>query len=113
MLVLANPTDSIELKLSGAVATTELPWTAHWVDVLTTDQSVSAIGKTDGTSSGATVVTMVPGPGLGHTRTVKSLSVFNADSTGATVTVRLNNATTTRIFVQPLLSTGDTLEYTE
>lgn len=113
MLVLMYPADSIELVLSGAEASTKLPWTAHWVDILTSNQSVSLIGKTDGTSSGTTAVTMVKGPGAGHTRTIKSISVFNADSTGATATVRLNNGVSTRIMVQPLLSTGDTLEYTE
>lgn len=113
MIVLASTKDSLEMVLAGAVAATELPWTVHWVDVLSIDQSVSAIGKTDGTSSGATAVTMLPGPGEGHTRTVKSLTVFNADSTGATVTVRLNNGVTTRTFVKPTLTTGDTLEYTE
>lgn len=113
MIVLSNPTDSLELKLALAATTTELPWTAHWVDILSADQSVSDIGKTDGISSGTTVVTMVPGPAQGHTRTVKSISVYNADSTGATATVQLNNGVTTRILVKPLLSVGDTLEYTE
>ena len=113
MLVLASPSDSLELALSGAVAATELPWTVHWVDILSTDQSVATIGKTDGTSSGTSAVTMLPGPGAGHTRTIKSVSIYNADSTGSKVIVRLNNGTTTRIMVKPLLSVGDTLEYTE
>lgn len=113
MIVLNTPTDSLELVLAGAAATTELPWSAHWVDVLTLDQSVVSIGKSDGVTIGATGVTVLPGPASGHTRTLKSFFLFNGDTTGATATFRLRTATTTRIIVKPLLTTGDTLEYTE
>lgn len=113
MYVLNAADKSYELVLTAAATTTELPWTAHWVDVLTVDQTVFALGESDGVTAGTGAVTVVPAPSTGHTRTLKSFSLYNADSTGATATFRLKTATTTRIIVKPLLSIGDTLEYTE
>ena len=113
MLILSGPNKSIEVVLAGAVATTQLPIVASWVDVVTADQSVFAFGSSDLTTSGATAVTVVAAPQAGHTRTVKSMSIYNADTTGATGTVRLNNGISTRILVRIALATGSTLEYVE
>lgn len=101
------------MKLAGAVSATELPVTAHWVDVSIEDQSIQVIGECDAQSSGANVVTIVPAPPQGVVRTIKYISVYNADSAAATPTVRYNNNGTTRIIIAPALATGSTLEYTD
>ena len=113
MLILSGPGKSIEVVLAAAVATTQLPIVANWVDVVTTDQSVSAFGASDLTTSGATAVTVVAAPQANHTRTLKSLSVYNADTASAIVTARLNNGVSTRILVKITLGVGSTLEYVE
>lgn len=113
MLILSGPNKSIEAVLAGAVATTQLPIVANWVDVVTADQSVFAFGGSDLTTSGATAVTVVAAPQANHTRTLKSMSIHNADTASATVTVRLNNGISTRILVKVVLATGSTLEYVE
>jgi len=113
MIVLNQPTDSLQVLLGAPAATTELPWSAHWADVLSADQSLVAIGKTDGVTIGATGVTVLAGPQTGHTRTLKSFFLWNGDTTGATATVQLKTSDHTRVIVKPLLATGDTLEYTE
>ena len=111
MIILGTSTSSLEVVLTGAAATTELPWVAHWLDVTTADQSLTTLSETDGVTIGATGVTIVASPSAGHTRTLKSFTLFNADTTGAIATVRYNNNGTTRVIVKPLLATGDTLEY--
>lgn len=111
MIVLSNVSSSVEVVLTGAAATTELPWVSHWLDVTTADQSLTTIGETDGVTIGATGVTVVAAPAAGHTRTLKSFTLYNGDTTGAKATVRFNNGVSTRIMVSPLLAVGDTLEY--
>ena len=111
MIILGSPSITLEVVTAGAAATTELPWVAHWLDVTTADQSLTTLGSSDGVTSGATAVTVVAAPAVGHTRTLKSMTVFNADTTGSTTTVRYNNGSSTRVIVKPLLATGDTLEY--
>jgi hypothetical protein len=113
MINLLYPTDTLEMKLGLAVTTTELPWTAHWVDILTASQAVSNVGMTNGTSSGTGAVVMVPGPAAGHTRTVKYATIRNSDSTGATVTVQLGSSGSKRIMLAPPLNVGDMLEYSD
>lgn len=113
MIHLPTTASSLEILLGGAVTTTALPWTANWVDVLAADQSVSAIENDDGTVSSTSAQTLVPAPSAGHTRTLQSLTVHNADSVSAVVTIRYNNGSATRILVKVTLSPGDTLEYIE
>ena len=97
--------------MSGAPATNQLPWTAHWLDVTTSTQALLTLGETDGVTNSATPVTAVAAPAAGVTRTIKSFTLYNADTTGAQATVRYNNGSSTRVLVSPLLGVGDTLEF--
>ena len=113
MIILNSASKSLEVVLAGAVATTPLPMVSNWLDVSSLDQSISAFGSTDTVVTGTGAVTLVSAPVTNHTRTIKSVSIYNADTTGAAVTVRLNNGTSTRILVDITLTTGSTLEYVE
>lgn len=113
MIIFATTTSSLEVVLAGAITTTQLPIVANWVDILTHDQSVSAFGETDLLTSSTVAVTAVAAPAANHTRTLKSLTVFNADTVAATVTVRYNNGSSTRIMTKVTLAAGETLEYVE
>lgn len=111
VIVLKNPVTTFQLVMSGAEVTNKLPWVVSWVDILTATQAIATLGESDGVSNGTGAVTLVPAPAEGHTRTIKSVTIYNADTTGAQVAVQLNSSGTTRILLNPLLSAGDTLEY--
>ncbi len=109
MIVLDSTLKSLEIKLAGAVTTTELPYVLGYVDLRSEDQSVSAVGSNDGTTNGGTAVSVLAAPASGHTRQVKSISVTNVDTVPAVVTVQLNDNGTKRIIVAMTLAVGDNL----
>lgn len=102
---------SLEVKLGGAVTTNQLDWTVSYVDLLDTDQSVSDVAGGDGLTNNGTAVTLVAAPAASHTRVIKLVSVYNADTVNATVTIQLNNNGTKRIIFSKTLTTGQTLLY--
>lgn len=109
MIILDATTKSLEVKLTGAVTTTELVWHADAIDYLDSDQSVSDLAETDGLSNGATAVTMVAAPAAAHTRHVRALTVYNQDTAAAVVTIQINNGGTKRIVWKGTLAVGDNL----
>ena len=113
MINLDTTTKSLEVVLGGSVTTNQLPFSASFIDVLTTDQSVSTISETDGATNNSTAVTMVAAPAASHTRTVRSFTVYNADTVNATVTIQINNNATLRTKFHVTLSSGDNLVYAD
>ncbi len=110
-MVLDSTLKSLEIKLAGAVTTTELPYTVAWVDILDSDQSVSDVGSADGTTNGGTAVSIVAAPSAGHTRKITFLSVPNEDTVAATLSVQYNNNGTKRRITKTTLDVGDNLVY--
>jgi hypothetical protein len=110
VLVLDATTREIEILLAAAVATTQLPITAHYVDVTTTAYTP---GSANTATNGTTAVDAVDAPGASTQRNVKHLTVYNADTAAATVTVRYDDNATTRILVKITLAVSDTLQYTD
>ena len=113
MIVLDATTKSLEIVLGTAKTTTDMPFVLSYVDLLTVDQSVSALGSNDGTSNGVGVVTVLAAPAAGHTRQVKFLSIVNVDTVVKTLTLQYNNNGTTRIIDQVALAVGDNFQYTD
>ena len=113
MIVLDATTKTIEIDLNGAITTSQLPYTLHYVDLLSSDQSVSAVGGNDGTTNSTTAVTMLAAPASGHTRQVKEITVQNADTVAAVVTIQLNNNGTVRTLFKATLDVGDQISYTD
>jgi hypothetical protein len=110
MIILDTITKTLEVILAGAITTTQLPFTVSYVDV-NADFEVIAASELDGTTNSGTAVTMVPAPNATISRQIKFLSIPNVDTAAATVTVRLNNNTTTRIIWKGALAVGDVLTY--
>ena len=110
MLLLNATTKSLEIVLAGAITTSQLPYTAHYVDITTATAAVSSMAESDGTSNSTTAVTVVAAPGASTTRQVKYLSVYNADTVAATVTIQINNNGTARKIAKITLQPGETLE---
>jgi hypothetical protein len=113
MLSLDATTKSLEVKLAGAVATTELPVVASYVDIDQSTFALTGTSEADETTNGATAVTAVAAPAATTTRKLNYLSVFNVDSAAATVSVQVNNNSTKRIAWKGALAVGDTLVYVD
>ncbi len=112
MIILDTTTKSLEVKLAGAITTNQLDVTCHAVDLLSADQSLSATVNTDIATNSGTAVTAMAAPGAGHTRGVKTLTVYNKDTVQAIVTVQKNDNGTLYILTKTPLDPGDTLQYT-
>lgn len=110
MIILDAITRKLQVLLNGAATTTELPLLASWVDVTTTTY---VPGSNNDITTGATAVDLVAAPSASTYRQVKLLTVFNADTVSAVVTLRYNDNGTTRILVKTTLAVGDTLVYTD
>ena len=109
MILLNSALKSLEVILGGAVTTTELPWTAHWVDIDQTTFAATAAAEADGTTNGGNAVTMVAAPSAGITRQVKFVTVYEADTVAPTVTIRINDNGVFRIVTKVTLALGDNL----
>lgn len=113
MIVLDSTAKSLEIKLAGAITTTQLPFVASYVDVSQSTFALTGSSESDGTSNGATAVTVVAAPGASASRKINFLSVFNVDTVQAMVTVQVNNSGTLRICWRGLLAVGDTLQFVD
>jgi len=108
MLILDATTKSLEVRLAGAVSANQLPVTAYYTDITTT---LYTPGSNDTQSNGATAVTIVAAPAASTQRHVESISVYNADTAAATVTIQLNNNSTLRIITKVTLQAAEQLFY--
>ena len=111
MIILDATTKSLEIDLAGAITTNQLDVTCHAVDILDTTMAVSDIVNTNIATNNTTAVTAMAAPASGHTRTIKSLSVYNKDTASATVTVQINFNATIYIICKVTLATGEQLIY--
>ena len=111
MIILDATTKSLEIDLDGAITTNQLDVTCHAVDLLDSDQSVSDVVNTNVATNNTTAVTAMAAPAASHTRTVKSLTVYNKDTVSATVSVSLNFNGTLYIICKVTLATGEQLIY--
>lgn len=110
MIILDATTRSLEVILAGAITTNQLPIVASYVDVTT---SAYTPGSSNTVTNNGTAVTAVAAPSASTQRQVKLLTVQNADTVSATVTVRYNDNATTRVLIKVVLTTGDNLVYTD
>jgi hypothetical protein len=109
-MVLDSTTKSLQVVLAATPATTQLPCVTSWADMTT---STFLPGSTDIATNGTTAATLVAAPAASTQRQVKVISIYNADTAVATVTVRLNNNATLRTIVSVTLKVGQTLQFAE
>lgn len=110
MIILNATTKSLEAVLAGAVAANQLPIVANYVDVTATTYTP---GESDTQTNSTTGVTAVAAPAASTQRQVKLLTVYNADTAIAPVTLRYNNNGTLRTLHKVALPIGATLVYTD
>lgn len=109
MIVLNTTVTSLELVLSGAVSANEAHWTVHYETTNSAGFSTSA--HADGVSNGTTDVVLVSAPEAGERRIVKSISIYNADTSSATVQIHYDNDGTERTIIKVALATLENLFY--
>jgi len=110
MILLDAITKTLEVVLGGAPAANQLPFTVNYVD-LDGSFTISSASETDGVTNSITAVTMLTAPVANHTRQVKFLSVYNADTVQAKIIIQINNNGTKRILCSPTIQPGETLQY--
>lgn len=108
MFILDATTKTLEIVLSGAITTTQLPFTTSYVDVATSTQAVTP-GAQDGATNSTTAVTIMAAPASGSERRLAAFSVTNSDTAPATVTLRLNDNATLRNIYKAVFAVGDNL----
>jgi hypothetical protein len=111
MIILDTVNRKLQVILSGAITTSQLPWTAHYVDVTVATGALSAVSSANGTTNSAVAVDMVAVPGVGVSRQIKALMITNEDTAAAVVTIRYNDGGTTRTLFKATLAVGDNLVY--
>jgi hypothetical protein len=106
MIVLDSTLRKLEIVLAGAITTNQLPFVATYQD-----STVAPAATNQGASNSTTAVTLVAAPASGVQRRLKYLSIYNADTVSAAVTVRLNDNATLRTLVNIALPSGSTLSF--
>lgn len=108
MISLNSTTDNLQVVLAGNVAANQLQCTAFWVDKTATDVTP---GNTQQNTNNTTDVNVVQAPGASTQRILETLSVYNADTATAVVTLKLDKNSTESIIGKWTLATGERLVY--
>ena len=110
MIVLDSTSETLQIVLAGAVATAELQCYAAYRDITTTDYTP---GSNQVLTNGTTDRNLVDAPAISTQRVIDYVSIFNADTAAATVTVKYDDTLIERIIHKATLATGEKLEYCE
>lgn len=103
-LVLDTTSKSITAVMSGAAATTNPDFTAHYSDHTTT---AFTEGSNDGTLNGTTPVTLVAAPSASTQRVIKEIIISNTDTASVTLSVYLKDGVSSRrIFYGTIVTNG-------
>ena len=109
--IILDATDElIEGVLAGAVATTQPDFTAHYAD---NDGTTFTEGSNDGTFNSTTDVTIVASPAASTRRTIKNITVYNADTASITFTLKFTNGASERIILKKTLAAAESWDFTE
>jgi len=107
-MLLDTTTKSLEIYL-GAIVTANQP---QIVVFLVDHTSTTATPKGfDTETNNTTPITMVGAPDSSVQRQVKTISIYNADTSSVTIYVRLNNNGTYRLIIKTTLAPYETLHY--
>lgn len=108
-MLLTATTDRIEVVLGANVTTNQLHLISSYNDTNSTSVTPT---KTVTVTNNTTAVNLVPAPSSGQQRTLRWASIFNSDSTDATVTIRTNFNGTTRTVFTTNLKVNEYIQYT-
>ena len=103
-------TRKLQALLGGTVTTNQLPCSVDWVDFTAT---TTTPGFTPTNTNNTTAVDICAAPGASTQRKINNITIYNADTVPATVTVRYNDNATTYILVKATLAVADSLIFTD
>ena len=110
-MLLTDTNRSLEVKLGGAIVTTQPTWTIAYVDITQATTEVFAEADDDGALNSMTAVVMAAAPAAGKTRQIKAFSVYNDDTAQVVVIVQKDHAGTKRRICKVPLEPGESLHY--
>lgn len=105
-----SSTDKIQVVLAGAITTNQLQCIASWQDITSAGMTLPQ-SSSQALTNNTTAVDLVAAPAASTNRQVVHLTVYNADTVAATVTVQKDVSATDYIIIKAVLQTGDTLEW--
>jgi hypothetical protein len=110
MIILSEITDRLQVVLAGSVTTNQLSCMASWRDVTTTTFTP---GRSLVVTNNTTDVNIVSSPTTDTQRIIDFLSIYNADTVNATVTIKLDVNGTDYTLWRGILGTGEMLQYND
>ena len=110
MIILSEQTDNLQAVLAESVTANQLRCSAFWRDVTTTTFTP---GRTLVLTNNSTDVNIVPAPGASTQRIIDYISIYNADTTNADVTIKLDANGTEYILFKGIIATGEMLMYND
>lgn len=110
MIILDATTKALKVFLGATVTTNQLQWVTAYADHTSTTFVPAA---NDGVTNNTTAVSIVAAPAASTQRQVKYISVYNADTVAATVSVILDNNSVTRLLAKATLRPGEFLQFTD
>ena len=110
MIILDATDESIVAVLDSAPASTNPQFNAAYADSSST--SITEAGS-EGNLNGTTEVTLVSAPSSGYRRLVKSISIYNGDTSAVIVTVKKKVSSNYYTLIKRALYSGDTLYYSD
>lgn len=108
MIVLTETTDNLQVVLGGAITTNQLSCLATYRDITT---AAYTPGRTVTSTNSTTDVNIVPAPAASTQRVVDTISIYNADTVNATVTIKFDANATEYKLIKVTLGTTERLEY--
>lgn len=109
-MILDSTSKSLEILLSGTVATNQLPVSVEYVDMTA---SATTPGTQLSTTNSTTEVTIASAPAASTQRRILGVQVYNADTASVTATIRTNDSSTLYPHVKIAVPIGYTLQYTD
>lgn len=109
MIILAQTTDSLQVVLAAS-ATTQAQCFVSYRN--TTSSAITPLRNVTATNN-TTAVTLVPSPSASNQRVVDYISIYNANSSNITPTIRFNDNGTTYELFSATIAPGEKIEYQE
>ena len=110
MIILTETTDNLQAVLGGSITANQLRCATFWRDVTTTTY---VPGRTLTLTNNTTDVNIAAAPISSTQRIIDTITIYNADTVNATVTVKLDADGTEYILWKGILATGEMLQYND
>lgn len=108
MIILNKITDTIQLKLSGAITTNQIDIVVSYDDMFPHGKDES---RQVSVSNDTTYVSICDAPGPSITRNIDYVCVYNKDTVNVEVEICYDDNGTKYCMLKQILASGETLQY--